>query len=189
MRLVNKVLQVPLATGRYGAMRELFNVDEIQSKYVVWMETGAEVRHADWLNIMAATILKQVSTMKVGMYAVPASFVVGDTREGMDRSTILKWYGDREWYTGKVLRGINKQPSTDQGEVFHYGQTGFCVFSTEAIKACGIPDFGAWDLGGDVVIGEQLWQNGFRTLPFNLGGSLVHFDPEAAEQRGKYPWQ
>ena len=67
----------------------------------------------------------------------------------------------------------NGKPSPNGDKVI-FVAGGFWALSTEAMRASNIPDPELGHNGGDVLIGEQLYQNGFDLKAWNGQKQFIH---------------
>lgn len=176
--------ELPDASGKYAVMRRMFHDPDrpITTPYVAWFDGFCQVRQSDWLNIVAETILKQ--QLPVGAYSATDRFYPEKLPYvGCSPVDVHRWLASRSWH-----RGV---PADQRGGIY-YPQGWFFVVSAEAIRKCDLPDETARQTGGDVVMGEQLRQNGYRIVPINLAGSLVRREPQntrPSSAQSSYPWQ
>jgi hypothetical protein len=173
---------------KYPAMRQMFwDPDHpITTNYVAWFDDNTWVKHLNWLNILADDIHRQ--SQQVGAYG-PRSYRTFKLHQEKDPRG---WFQQSSWYRGKDFRSKHGSPIPN-GDTIHFCSDWFFVVSAEAIRQCDIPDRRLLQKGGDIVIGEQLYQNGYKIKDFNSAKNLV-FTPPAGQglKRGrkeKFPWQ
>ena len=100
-----------------------------------------------------------------------------------------QWFMTAPWYRRRPFRNRFGQPAPN-GSCVHFVSGGFWCLSLEAIQACDIPDSRLNHNGGDVAIGEQLWQGRYQMRQFNDNKRLIH--TSAHERRGfreEFPWR
>lgn len=150
---------------KYPAMREMFWDDScrIDTNYVVWFDDDSYVLNPQWLGVLGQVITAQRPKDRVGCYGhkmihpLNSRPSTGDPRQ---------WFRNADWFRGKSFQDKQGRDSPN-GMMVHFPVGGFWCISTEAIRSCNIPDTRLNHNGGDVCIGEQLHQNGFKTKMFN----------------------
>lgn len=103
-------------------------------------------------------------------------------------SLAWKWYETRPWYQGRPYRDLNETPSPN-GNYTYFAHGAWWALHHETAIAADIPDETLWHNGGDITIGEQINQAGFRMADINKGEGLVRIS--ANNRRGatsKFPW-
>jgi GT2 family glycosyltransferase len=75
------------------------------------------------------------------------------------------------------------------GDTIRYCCGWFWVLRTDMIKKCDIPDLRLRDIGGEIAIGEQLRQNGYRIRHFNAGKAMIYNSAQSAVLLKSYPWE
>ena len=173
---------------KYPAMREMFwdKEDPITTRWVIWFDDDSYVRNPSWLQALAECILAQPESSNVGMLGQKMRHPLRGVNTNKDPRD---WFKAGSWWKGREFRNKRGQPAPN-GDQIHFVVGGFWAISLEAIKACDIPDTRLRHNGGDCLIGEQLYQNGFQMKQFNDEKKFVH--TSAAPRRGyreKFPWQ
>lgn len=173
---------------KYPAMRQMFWDQEnpITTNYVAWFDDNTWVKHLNWLNILADDVHRQLPD--VGAYG-PRVYRTFKLHEERDPRA---WFRQATWYKGRDFRSKAGNPIPN-GDTIHFCSDWFFVLRADAIKRCNIPDERLLQKGGDIVIGEQLYQNGFKIKDFNSAKNLV-YTPHAGQglKRGRkerLPWQ
>lgn len=167
---------------KYPLMREMFwdQGCPITTNYVVWFDDDSTVRHPHWAPLLAENIINN-SKFNVGCYGEK---MLSPLRERHNRG----WFTEAPWHTGKPFHTRQgKEAPNGNRVVFCVG--GFWCIKTEAIRKCNIPDPRLVHIGGDVTIGEQLHQQGYRLHQFNSNKSLII--TSGSPRRGfshPFPW-
>ncbi len=168
--------------GKYGAMRQMFHdpAVPIQTNYTVWFDDDTQCVNNKWLGLLAQSIIDNHSVAGVW----------GDRRLAKMRdSGSRQWFLDGSWHHGVNFRNKNGT-ATPNGDCLHFCQGSWWCVKTSVIAACDLPDGRLRQRGGDMAIGEQLWQNGVNVKQFNSHKSLVWYRP-SGKPRGlqeKLPW-
>lgn len=173
---------------KYPAMRQLLHDPEhpLTTSYVAWFDDNTRVVNPRWLALLNDEIARQRSD--VGAYGPLMYYSLRLHRTRDPR----KWFAGAGWYRGLPLRTQRGTPAPN-GDTIHFVADWFLVLRTDAIRLADIPDPRLRQRGGDIVIGEQLYQNGWQLKQFNSGKNLV-FTPAYNQglKRGKpesFPWQ
>jgi hypothetical protein len=170
---------------KYPAMREVFYDEKkpIDTNYIVWFDDTSYAQHGDWLNKLAEEILKQ--PLIVGMYGLQYY------RRVQPGELAFEWIRSRSWFRDKSLRNASGV-ATPNGDTIHFVPGWFWAIRTDVMKQCDIPCTSLLS-HGDVVIGEQLHQCGYKQKVFNAGKSLVFQPPVKVlpKRNGdtKFPWE
>ena len=173
--------------GKYTVMREMFWDDKnpIRTSYIVWMDGTAFVNHSDWVNLIAKTVGKQKDD--VALFGSRMGYSISANRQRDPRL----WFQDSEWHKGKDFRTSRGTPAPN-GDTVHFVADWFWVLRTDVMKQCGIPDVRITEKGGDVAMGEQIYQAGYQTMEVNAAKSLVYRPSGTYGHRDTrkdvYPW-
>jgi ADP-heptose:LPS heptosyltransferase len=152
---------------KYPVMREMFNdpACPLNTKWVLWFDDDSICdRTPAWINILAQAIIQYHRSENAHMFGAP---FVWSLKSGQQA-----WYESRPWYRGKEWRLHNGKPAPNGSKII-FCTGGFWAITAEAIKNCDIPDAGIGHNGGDVTIGEQLYQGGYRMKAFNAKKQYV----------------
>lgn len=174
--------------GKYPAMRQLFHDPDcpLTTNYVAWFDDNTRVVHPHWLSLLTDEIRRQRAD--IGAYGplMYYSLRLHKTRDPR------KWLAAGPWWRGRPLC-TQRGGEAPNGDTIHFVADWFCIFRSDAIRLADLPDPRLVQKGGDIVIGEQLHQNGWRLKQFNSGKNLVFTPPYAAGlKRGRpepFPWQ
>jgi hypothetical protein len=162
---------------KYGAMRHMFHDEDnpINTKWVIWFDDDSYVRDPKWLGLLGGMICN--AKQDVGMLGVKMMHPLAGRRGRNPR----KWFQNASWWRGKDFQ-TRQGKEAPNGNMIHFIVGGFWALSTEAIRACDIPDTRLNHNGGDICIGEQLHQGGYKLQMFNKDKHLIH--TSAAPRRG-----
>lgn len=147
---------------KYPAMREMFHDPNhpIATPWTVWFDddTMCDV-DPNWFAKMA-TALRQaaVKDPKVGMLGSRYFFKMMPKH--------AEWVKKADWYTGRPFRD-KAGAEAPNGDKIHFGTGSFWVLRTDLIAKCNIPDPRITHNGGDICIGEQIWQQGYNLKHWN----------------------
>jgi GT2 family glycosyltransferase len=84
----------------------------------------------------------------------------------------IDWVKAAAWYRGRDFRDKvgNQAPN---GFKIHFASGSCWMIRTQCIQECGIPDIRLQHNGGDICIGEQIWQNGWNLKNWNSDKRIV----------------
>ncbi|MCK4661200.1 MAG: hypothetical protein KAV82_16895, partial [Phycisphaerae bacterium] len=153
---------------KYPVMREMFRDSgcPINSKWVLWFDDDSICdRTPAWINILAQAIIQHHRQDNAHMFGAP---FVWNLKPGQK-----EWFEGRAWHRGRAWRLHNGKPAPNGNKII-FCTGGFWALTYEAIKNCDIPDAGIGHNGGDITIGEQLYQGGYRMKAFNGKKQFVH---------------
>ena len=77
-----------------------------------------------------------------------------------------EWIKEGDWYSGRMFRDTHGREAED-GKTIHFVTGSFWALETAAMRTCNIPDHRIGHNGGDYMIGEQLYQQGFKIRKFD----------------------
>lgn len=162
---------------KYSAMREMFHDKKrpIETEWVIWFDDDSYARKQNWL-IRLGQAICEVNDPTVTMLGVKMLHPLKSHRRDP-----RQWFRNASWWQNKhfCTRQGKEAPN---GNTIHFIVGGFWALRTSAIRDCDIPDSRLSHNGGDIVIGEQLHQNGYKIKLFNQGKELIH--TSASPRRG-----
>jgi hypothetical protein len=161
---------------KYPVMREMFYDPScpITTKWVVWFDDDSIAeRTPDWLKFAAQSIIQHHRQDNVHMLGKK---FVWKLERGQ-----REWYEHRPWHRGQPWRASNGKPAPN-GDRIIFATGGWWVITHEAIVKCDIPDRELGHNGGDICIGEQLYQGGYNLKMFNTNKQIVH--TSSVQRRG-----
>ncbi|TXH12277.1 MAG: hypothetical protein E6R03_13230 [Hyphomicrobiaceae bacterium] len=153
---------------KYPVMREMFYdpAHPITTKWILWFDDDSICdRTPAWLNTLVHHIVQNHQRDNAHMFGAPFVWTLQAGQK--------EWFERRPWYRGKPWRLQNGIPSPNGNKIL-FCTGGFWALTTEAMRACNIPDPDIGHNGGDVCIGEQLYQGGFRMKSWNAKKQFVN---------------
>jgi hypothetical protein len=171
---------------KYPVMREMFHDPTLPlaTNYLLWFDDDTEICHRDFVRQLLSLIIAN-KAQQVGMFGIPLYHRLTDEAQA-------SWFRQASWNRRRLLRAAqgNEAPN---GDCIHFCTGWFWAADTRALRECDIPDARLNHNGGDITIGEQLHQGGWKLAEFNKGKQFV-FTPtrEKGGRRGyaeKFPWQ
>ena len=153
---------------KYPVMREMFYDAScpIDTKWILWFDDDSICdRTPAWLNTLVHHIVQNHQRDNSHMFGAPFVWTLQPGQK--------EWFERRPWYRGKPWRLQNGTPSPNGNKVL-FCTGGFWALTTEAMRACNIPDPEIGHNGGDVCIGEQLYQGGYRMKSWNAKKQYVN---------------
>lgn len=166
--IVSKIYEHPENAYKYPVMREMFHdrANPIDTKWVLWFDDDSIAdRTPAWLNLLAQHIIQFHRRDNAHMFGAPFVWTLKPGQR--------EWYESRPWHRGKQWRLHNGKPSPSGNKIV-FCTGGFWAITKEAIDKCDIPDIDIGHNGGDVTIGEQLYQGGFRQKAWNAKKQFIH---------------
>lgn len=166
------VVEYPAGTSKYQAMRQAFWDENypIETRYIAWFDGRTRIAHDDWLNELCKTIIAQRAD--VGAYGVKQLVKLQDA--GLQLAQFISRISSRPWYGNRPL-GPGQGGS--HGEYARGLADDFFVLRSDAIRKCDLPDeelITSEELAGELLLGEQLYQGGFKVMSFNVGRAFIH---------------
>lgn len=153
---------------KYPVMRDMFwdASHPIDTKWILWFDDDSVCnRTPAWLNILVQHIIQYHRRDNAHMFGAPFVWTLQNGQK--------EWFEQRPWHRGKQWRLHNGQGSPN-GNKIQFCTGGFWALSKEAMMACNIPDMEIGHNGGDVCIGEQLYQGGYRMKSWNAKKQFVN---------------
>lgn len=174
---------------KYPIMRDMFYDPRkpITTNYIAWFDDNCYVSHNNWLN--AAATLISAQKPEVAMYGIKLYYEFLPEEE----KQIKKWAMGQSWYKGKYFR-TQTGSTAPNGNYAHFCDDWFFILRTDAMRKANIPCVELQQVGGRIVIGEQLYQNGYSLKAFNLGKAYVYqpdYDKQLHRLKEKQlpPWK
>jgi hypothetical protein len=171
---------------KYPAMREMFYDDTIEepSPWFAWFDDDSYVKTNTWLQTLRKLVATFNPSDRVGMLGQPLYHPV----QAKKYPKALSWFREALWHQKRQLRNRRGQ-SAPNGDCIHFVHGAFWVANLEAVRSADIPDLRLNHNGGDVCIGEQLWQNRWTIRPFNANKQLIHMNAHARRgYKETFPW-
>jgi ADP-heptose:LPS heptosyltransferase len=147
---------------KYPCMREMFHDpnNPIKTKWSVWFDddTMCDVDPLWFSKLCSAINGNAIADSDFGMLGPIYHFSMQPKH--------ATWFKSADWYRGRYFRDKLGKPTVNGSRVFFV--TGSCwAIKTEAIHKANIPDVRLSHNGGDICIGEQMWQNGYTLKNWN----------------------
>lgn len=173
---------------KYPAMREMFWDDScpIETKYVLWFDDDSHVVDKKWLVELGHVI---VGNHPHGSRMFGCKYIhdlMGFRRRGFAPE---KWFQAARWWQSKPLHLAKGARTGPNGSEIVFASGGFWALATEVIRKADIPDARLNHNGGDITIGAQVHQAGFKVCDFARGKKPVCWSD--AQRRGyheAFPW-
>jgi hypothetical protein len=176
----------PENAKKYPVMREMFHdpAKPITTKYVVWLDDDAKVVDPmAWSRLCEAIVANHPQ----GARLYGNTFIHDAGTDG------LPWFRQSRWWRGRNLRVKGRAIEANNGTVVEFVSGWFWAMSTDLIQSADIPCPRINHNGGDITIGAQVHQAGFKIKQLNKDKALVWCPPrEAGGRRGYsegFPWQ
>lgn len=175
---------------KYPAMRTMFRDTDhpITTPYVCWFDDDSWCRRPDWMPLLAQKIItnhpQQGRLYGAWMY----HDLAGVKREGAPKD---KWFKDAPWWKGRQLYSAGGRRLSPNGSQIVFASGGFWALSTEVIREQDIPDARLNHNGGDITIGAQVTQAGYKVVDFSPRPQKEIIAWSDAERRGYregFPW-
>jgi ADP-heptose:LPS heptosyltransferase len=153
---------------KYPCMREMFHDEKfpITTKWVVWFDddTMCDV-DAIWFDKMCSAINSAAITdSNFGMLGPIYHFAMQPKH--------AEWVKKADWYRSKHFRDRIGKPTVNGNKIF-FTTGSFWAMKAEAIQKANVPDLRLSHNGGDICIGEQMWQNGYTLKNWNGDKKIV----------------
>jgi ADP-heptose:LPS heptosyltransferase len=178
---------------KYPVMREMFwdEAAPLKTRYLVWFDDDTHVVNSNWAPLLAKAI-NENHPHGCRLYGAPMYHNLASYHK--ESNNPLNWFQKAGWWKGTPLRVNGTQRLAPNGSCIDFVPGWFWAVSVDAIRACNIPDPRLNHNGGDITIGAQIHQGGFKVKEFNKGKLLV-FTPKK-EQGGRrvggyeesFPW-
>lgn len=188
---ITKLYEYKPQKFKYPAMREMFWDEScpITTNYIVWFDDDTWVATPNWLNDLCQTIIGN-HHYGFRMYGNLMYHDIANYAKNGNRPEL--WFRSASWYNGLAFRARGGMAETPNGSCIDFA-VGWCwALETAAMRQAGIPDVRLQHNGGDICIGEQIHQAGFRIKQWNRGKSLIACPTrEAGGRRGfsqRFPW-
>jgi ADP-heptose:LPS heptosyltransferase len=153
---------------KYPCMREMFHDDNdpITTKWVVWFDDDS------MCDVDALWFDKMCSAVNSAAIADPSFGMLGPIYHFAMQPKHAEWVKKADWYRGKQFRDRSSKQAVNGNKIF-FVTGSFWAMKTEAIKKANIPDVRLTHNGGDICIGEQMWQNGYTLKNWNGDKKIV----------------
>lgn len=173
---------------KYPAMRDVFRDARapITTNYLVWFDDDSYVADSKWLEKLGQAIIDN--------HGQGCRFY--GWKHFHDLRLYLRggheprqWFWNAPWCKSRNLRVRNQQRYAPNGTCIDFVVGSFWALHTPVVTAADVPDERLVHNGGDICIGEQVRQAGFKICNFNQGKKIVLCS--MAPRRGyseSFPW-
>lgn len=171
---------------KYPVMREMFHDSQcpLDSNYLIWFDDDSYVVDDRWLKRLAeAIILNHAAGCR--LYGWRFNHDLTMFARGGHKPDV--WFRQASWYRGKEFRVRNTQIYAANGSCIDFVAGGFWALGVDAMRLADIPDCRLRHNGGDIVIGEQVHQLGWKIMNFNSHKIYVYssgHEPRGVSQSG-----
>lgn len=188
--LVSKVYEDRGSRRKYPAMREMFwdKSHPISTPYVVWFDDDSWCRKSDWLIQLANTIIANHPQQGRLFGAKYTHDLMTVKRKGALREA---WFKSASWWKGKPLYLSGGTRTGPNGSQIVFASGGFWALATHVIREQDIPDVRLNHNGGDITIGCQVTQAGYKVIDFSPRPAKAIIAWSDSPRRGfheEFPW-
>lgn len=173
---------------KYPLMRRMFYdpATPIQDNYLLWFDDDSYVTHPLWLERLAETIAANHDhgARHYGWLHIHDTKMFA--KSGHDPR---KWFQQSTSYRGKPLRVRGTKTEAPNGTVIEFIPGSFWALHTQTMREADIPEPRLVHNGGDITIGWQVAQAGWKTVGFNKDRQFVY--TSGSPRRGfseRFPW-
>lgn len=153
---------------KYPAMRRMFRDDAcpIKTPYVCWFDDDSWCRKADWATLLAQTI---VANQQHGgrLYGAWHYHDLMSVKRHSPLAPGEKWFREASWWRGKNLYTGSGRRTAPNGSQIVFASGGFWALATHVIREADIPDERLTHNGGDITLGAQVTQAGYKVVDFS----------------------
>ncbi len=178
---------------KYPVMRKMFwdNDCPLNTPYVVWFDDDTIVKDPTWLDTLCNTIVAN-HNQGFRMYGAKMFHDISMYNKQGHRPDL--WFRSADWFRGVSFRARGSNHTAPNGSIIDFAVGWFWALHTDVIRASNIPDTRLNHNGGDITIGAQVHQAGFKIQQFNKG--KVFISTPKKEQGGRrvggyeesFPW-
>jgi hypothetical protein len=151
---------------KYPVMREMFYDPDlpVDTKYLIWFDDDTICnKDALWLSKLTQVITDNHDE-GYRMYGPVYTWKMRGKQE--------EWVKQATWYADRQFRNKRGLPASN-GKTIHFVTGSFWALETAAMRKCDIPDIRIGHNGGDYMIGEQLYQGGYKLKSFSQRKNVV----------------
>ncbi len=177
---------------KYPAMRAMFNDPElpITTPYIVWLDDDIWAVDPLW----AVKLAESISTNHdAGCRLYGAVWIHDLTMYRKHGHRPEEWFRQAPWWRGRDLFVGRGERTAPNGSAIRFASGWLWALATDTMREAGIPDRRLNHNGGDIVVGAQVHQAGYRVKMFNENKSLVACPPrDQGGRRGysePFPWE
>lgn len=155
--------------GKYKAMRQMFYDRPLETDWIVWFDDDANLT-PQWLAKARAFIRRKQAKDESVCYVGQPFYITYEPGEGEMIQT-------SPWYTGRPFQQFMDKKKQKPGVMFAQGS--YWWLRTDIMRRLEWPDRRLNHNGGDILLGQALWQ---QNLPFHRFHDGVR--PNDAKRRG-----
>lgn len=187
------VTKMYLDTGerrKYPAMREMFwdKACPIDTPYLCWFDDDSWCRKNDWMIKLTESIRANHPNQGRLYGAWHYHDLMGVKRPGAPREN---WFKEATWWRGRNLYTGQGQRMAPNGSQIVFASGGFWALATHVVREADIPDVRLNHNGGDITIGCQVTQAGYKVVNFSPkpGKEIIAWsDSPRRGFREDFPW-
>jgi hypothetical protein len=192
---ITKLYVHPQNDLKYPVMREMFHDPEcpIGTNYVIWFDDDSFVVDPNWLDKLSQTI---IDNHPHGSRLYGIEFLHDIAHFAKNGHDPRGWFEAAGWHNSQpMFAGRGGRFTAANGSMIRFASGGFWALATDVIRLADIPDSRVKHSGGDITIGAQVHQAGWKVKAWNTGKIYVHSsgaDPRGASktpQTKRFPWQ
>ncbi len=178
---------------KYPTMRDMFWDPHrpITTKYVLWFDDDTTVVDPSWI-VKLSEVITANHPHGARLYGAKMHHdLMPYARNGHRPES---WFYESDWWKGVQLRVRGQERAAPNGSCIDFVAGWFWALATESIRSCNIPDTRLYHNGGDITIGAQVLQHGFKIKEFNRDKSIVTTPVKASGGRRvggyeeSFPW-
>lgn len=187
---VTKVYEDHFTRKKYPAMRAMFHDPHcpIETPYVCWFDDDSWCRKKDWMVLLAQAIRANHPHQGRLYGAWHYHDLMSVKRPGAVRE---KWFRLAPWWKGRDLYTGGGKRTSPNGSQIVFASGGFWALATHVIREADIPDERLNHNGGDITIGCQVTQAGYKVVDFSPkpGKEIIAWsDAPRRGYREDFPW-
>lgn len=180
---ITKLYSSPENRKKYPVMREMFYDPDcpITTKYVCWFDDDSYACNTQWVARLSECI---VNNHPHGSRLYGIRFV-----HRLDNAAQANWFRQASWFHNVNWQMMNGAGAPN-GNCIPFVAGGFWALATECLRQTTIPDVRLNHNGGDITIGAQVHQLGYKIKDFNR--DKVYVFSSGAPRRGYeevFPWR
>lgn len=166
--------------GKYVIMREMFYDKSLPlNDWVIWFDDDSICnKRADWLSysldIVRSNFKENRHLFGIKQFTSLSSNLINNIKKC-------------SWYRKRQFRDMQGRPAPN-GSKIHFVTGGWWIISRKAIVECNIPEPTLVHNGGDILIGEQVWQGGFSMHQIGKNKEIVNWSSVARRGKSEGHW-
>ncbi len=187
-----RVSQIYVETNsrrKYPAMRAMFHDKDspIKTDYILWFDDDSWCKDPLWLPKLAETITLN-HPQQCRLFGPKYIHDLAPLRKG--GKTPDAWFMNAPWWRRRPLYTAGGTRIAPNGSQIPFSSGGFWAMASHVIDEAGIPDERLNHNGGDITIGCQVVQAGYKVCDFDQKKQFVRWsDAPRRGYREAFPWQ